>query len=327
MLHISRDDIAKLVSYEEVVDAVEEGMRYEAEGKATSAARINLPLGPTWTNGFSLIPGRNAMSIWMAGSDDRGGTFRSLSGGGGIALYIDAQGDPAAIIDFPLLQAYRTGAAAAVATKHLARPDSECYGMLGSGRFAKATLIAHARIMNVKEVRVYSPNKEHRERFAKDMESELNLSVRPVDSAPEAVTGADIVLVCTSMNGELDSWVIDGEWLKSGVHVTSNGGASELNTNVYAKASRVVVDDITEMQGQIWDIRRAVAQGVITWDKVVLLPDLVVGKQPGREKESDITLARNRGSGVQDLFPTALVYRKAIEQGVGRDLGPLLVPR
>jgi len=327
VLHLSQEDVRGLVSYPEVIEAVEDGMRQQADGGAQSVERINLPLGPGKPNDpFSRMFGHSAMSIWMAGSTDRGGTIRSLSAGGGIALYVDETGTPAAIIDFPLLQLYRTGAAAAIATKYFARPDSRRFAMLGSGRFGRATLAAHVAMMDIDEVRNYSPNQQHRAEFASEIQSEFQLNIAPADSAEEAVADADVIIVCTDLNGQNDPPGLIGEWLRPGVHVTANGGANELDPTVYQRASRVVVDDLEEIKQQIWDIKRAVEEGVLSWEQVDELPHVVAGRCPARVDPDEITVVRNRGNGVQDLFPTAAIYRKALETGTGTDIGQLVAP-
>jgi ornithine cyclodeaminase/alanine dehydrogenase-like protein (mu-crystallin family) len=158
------------------------------------------------------------------------------------------------------------------------------------------------------------------------MEAELGVEVRPADSAEEAAGDADVVLVCTNRNAEHDAPALLGDWLRPGMHVTSNGGASELDTSVYERASRVVVDDVHEVRAQIWDVKRAVAAGVLAWDSLDELRFVVAGKVAGRQGDDDITIVRNRGSGVQDLYPTAEMYRRATAQGVGRDLGRVASP-
>jgi alanine dehydrogenase len=326
MLHLSREDVRELITHEEVVRMVEEGMRRESDLSACSVPRIDVPLGPVHPTGLNVVPGRSGMSIWIGGSHDRGGTIRALTAGGGIALYIDEMGSPAAILDFTLVQQYRTGAAAAIGTKYLARPEARTFALLGSGWFAEATLAAHAVTFEMDEVRIFSPNQVHREQFALEMHEQFRVNMRPTKSALDAVDGADVILVCTGMNRRDHPPALLGEWLRPGVHVTSNGGANELETSVYARAARVVVDDRAEIMHQILDIQRAVAEGILTWDGVVELPQLVAHSLPGRQSPDEITIARNRGNGVQDLFPTVELYRRAIERGVGTELGALTRP-
>jgi alanine dehydrogenase len=327
MLHLSREDIKSLLSYEEVVRAVEEGMRKESAGEAHTSTRIDMPLGPGRPGGFNIGSGKTGMSIWIGGSDDRGGTIRALTGGGAIALYIDETGTPAAIMDFAHMQQYRTGAVAAIGTRLLARPDSHTFAMLGTGWFARATLAAHAVTMNMRDVRVYSRSKENREQFASDLQREIDIEVRPEESVDAAVEGADVILVCTGMNGRADPPAIRGDMLRPGVHVTANGGANEVDISVYECAARVVVDDKPEMKQQILDIQKAVEMGVLAWDTLEELPDLVASDAEQRRLPDDITVLRTRGNGVQDLFPTVDLYHRALERGVGTELGTLTRPR
>ena len=70
--------------------------------------------------------------------------------------------------------------------------------LLGSGGQAKTQVTAHAVVRKLSQVKVYSPTKENRERFAKEMSEETGIEVVPVDSAAEAIRGSDIVTAATN---------------------------------------------------------------------------------------------------------------------------------
>ncbi|MCW8173500.1 hypothetical protein D8S78_22770 [Natrialba swarupiae] len=84
-----------------------------------------------------------------------------------------------------------------VAIKHLARPDSKTLGIIGTGRQARTQLEAAVAVTAFDEIRAFSRTEENRERFAREMGSELEIDIEAVDSAEAAVTGAD-VLVCAT---------------------------------------------------------------------------------------------------------------------------------
>src|SRR6185436_7236801 len=109
----------------------------------------------------------------------------------------------------------RVGATSAVASKYLARQDAKVMALLGSGEQAKTQVTAHACVRNLKKVKVFSPTKANREKFAKEMSAETGIEVVAVDSAEEAVRGSDIDTAATNTVEP----VIQGKWVGPGMHL------------------------------------------------------------------------------------------------------------
>jgi len=162
--------------------------------------------------------------------------------------------------------------------------------------------------------------------------SSPKLLVKPVESTREAVEGSDIVLAATNSNTE----VLDGAWLEPGTHVVSivasnvglqQGGfirekRRELDDETIGRADRIVVCSREQSrQDQHGDIYDRVEKGLIRWDQIIELSEILSGKAPGRTAPQQITLFKNNaGQGVCDVALGALLYRRAKEQGVGIEL-------
>jgi alanine dehydrogenase len=129
-------------------------------------------------------------------------------------------GELVAIIHDGWLQHLRVAADSAIGTAIMAREDSAVLGMLGSGGMARAHVEAIVAVRRVKTLRVYSPTRENRERFAREMAERHGLHAEALPDAREVYRGADILAACT------DSVlpVIRGEWLEPGMHVICIGG-------------------------------------------------------------------------------------------------------
>src|SRR5439155_15668019 len=126
---------------------------------------------------------------------------------------VDPQtGTPLAIMDGRLITEMRTVAVSAVATKLLAPPDAKVLAILGSGVQAHSHVEALRLVRNFEEIRVWSPNREHAERFAKEIGGTAT-------SAEKAVRGADVVVTATNSKAP----VLKGAWLKPGCHVNAIG--------------------------------------------------------------------------------------------------------
>src|SRR5213594_3345951 len=96
-------------------------------------------------------------------------------------------GTPLAIMDGRLITEMRTAAVSAAATKLLAALDATVLAVLGSGVQARSHVDALRLVRNFEEIRVWSPTREHTERFAKEIGAKAT-------SAQEAVRGADVVV-------------------------------------------------------------------------------------------------------------------------------------
>src|SRR5205823_5238156 len=128
-------------------------------------------------------------------------------------LLIDPQtGMPLAIMDGRLITEMRTAAVSAAATKLLASPDAKVLAVLGSGVQAHSHAEALRLVRRFQEIRVWSPTREHTERFAKEISAKAM-------SAEEAVRDADTIVTATNSKTP----VLKGSWLKSGCHVNVVG--------------------------------------------------------------------------------------------------------
>ncbi|MFQ5903632.1 MAG: ornithine cyclodeaminase family protein, partial [Candidatus Binatia bacterium] len=226
-----------------------------------------------------------------------------------------------------------TACATAVGVKWLARKNSRRIGILGSRSQARCQLAAcKAVIPTLEEAKVYSPTPENRIKFAAEMTELLDIEVQAVRSAREAVQDVDILLTVTNSNVP----TFDGNWLEPGVHlcsiVSSNIG---LLRGGFIKQKRREVDDTTlrradiivcnskdqeklDEPGVLWD---PIQKGVITWEKVWDFKDLLSGKVPGRTSDDQISFFKNNAFwGVGDQVIGSLLYRRALEKGIGTQI-------
>ena len=115
-----------------------------------------------------------------------------------------------------VIQRMRVGATNGLGAKFLSRENAATVGMLGSGWQAAAQLLAITKVRNIKKITVFSPTKDNRIRFAREMEKLLETEVSEVDSAAEAVEKADVIMAATNALQP----VIKKSYLRQGVHIT-----------------------------------------------------------------------------------------------------------
>ena len=225
---------------------------------------------------------------------------------------------------------YRTAATSAVATRRLMRGDSRNLALFGSSHQARSHLRAFSHVMDLRQVRVFSPNAEHRKAFCREMEGPLSAAVEPVDAPAEALSGADVVLEAS--NTAIP--VFPGRLLEPGMHVTSIAGSNRELAAQQGVVRRAVDDDTIRKSDRIFvnireqtrqdeqgEIFQAITQGYLRWEQIHEIGDLAVGKVKGRENNSQITFYNNNaGMGVVDVTVAAHVYRLAKEHGLGQEI-------
>lgn len=226
----------------------------------------------------------------------------------------------------------RTAATSAVGTYALARRDSKTLGLFGAGNQARAHLVALSKLYRFRKVKVYTRSAENRDALARDMSEKFDLPVEPVDEPRKAATDVDIILTATNASVA----VLDGNWLEEGVHLTSivssnigliKGGflrkkRRELDDTTIRRSDVIVVcsksQAIQDEQGDLFD---PVQAGILSWDRVEDLGNLLNGEVSGRSSDRQITLFKNNaGQGTADVALGALAFKKILEKGKGQEL-------
>lgn len=313
-LLLGHDEVRATVDMKDAIAAMEAAFREEGEGGALLPARINMKAGKGW---LRVGPVALEQSGWA------GFKAMNLAPGHGVRyqvhLYKIATGELLAIMDAQHLTTLRTGATSAVATRRLARPGPAAVALLGSSVEARAQLDAMQEAGYVKSARVFSPTVANRKKLVEDYRRRFDMNIADVASAEEAIVGADIVLAAVKSS----ETVVYGRWLKSGAHVNSVGTARrdqrEIDPETFTRSARIIVDTKEGVLGEAGDA--VAAKDALASKEIHELSELVCGKTPGRTADDQITLFKSVGTGIQDIALAAVIYQKARERGVGRDIG------
>jgi alanine dehydrogenase len=307
-------DVRRLVAVGECVDWLEDSFRALAANRARNLprARVRHPEGM-----LHVLPagdfeaGAVGLKAYTSG---RGGT-RML-----VVLFSSGNGELLALLEANHLGAIRTGATSGVATKYLARQDARRVGVFGTGRQARTQLAAVAAVRALETVTAWSRDPNRRERFCEEMTKELDLPVRPARTPESAARDQDIVITITTAAEP----VLRGEWLEPGVHVNAAGSNSVLRREVdeaaVRRASLVVVDSRAQARLECGDLVGPVERGVLEWDQLVELADVVAGRVGGRADAEEITLFESQGLGLEDVTVAMRIYERARSQGIGEDV-------
>ena len=310
VLFLSQEEVTGLLDAGGLLDALDEAFRLVAAGRVSAPPRqaARAPAGmvlamPGFVPGYGLA----AKQVAVFPENHERGLPSHLAV---ITLFDEETGAPLAGMDGERITAARTGGASAVSVRLLARPDARVLAIVGSGVQAAAHVEAVSRVRDIAEVRIASRTVAHASALAAS-----DPRARAVDSFEEAVRGADIVCCCTHS----DRPVVSFAWLAPGAHVTSvgfNGAGSELDRETVTGGHLFIesVDAFAPPPAGCVEL-----QG-LSREAATELGAALAGDAPGRQRADEITVYKSTGHASQDVVAARLVYERALERGLGRQV-------
>ena len=219
-------------------------------------------------------------------------------------LFDATNGQPRALLDGGELTLRRTGAASALASRHLSVPQASRLLMVGTGRLAAHLIESHVLVRPVREVRIWGRRADRARALAASLRGP-ELSVEATDDLEGGTRWADIVSCATLSRQPL----VRGAWLKEGQHLDLVGAFTpemrEVDDEAVARA-QVFVDTRSGALSESGEIIGAIARGVI--DQRAIRGELCeLGS--GLFKRSGpraITLFKSVGSALEDLAAAQL---------------------
>lgn len=308
---LSRTDVQRLLSMELAVEAVEAAFAAFARGESRMPSKVYLEL-PNDMGDFRAMPAywQGAAGVKWVNSHPHNPSRHNLPAV--MALYVLSDPEtalPLAVLEATLLTAVRTGAAAAVASKHLARKPPRSLGLIGCGVQAGYILAAHRAVFGELETKVADRWPAAAERFALEHQAQA-VSI-------ETASGCDIVCTATPSRQP----VVQRAWLRPGAHVNAMGadapGKQELDPQILCDAA-VFVDDL-EQASESGEVNVPLHHGQLQRSHLNgILGEVILGEKRRRSVEQ-ITVFDSTGLAIQDLALAHAIYDVANEQNVGTD--------
>jgi ornithine cyclodeaminase/alanine dehydrogenase-like protein (mu-crystallin family) len=350
-LFINNEEIDQLITMRDTMEALEILYREMGEGIAVTAPRsdVHSPTAAAQSaegpmahylksmSGASPHFGTAALrfsSDIVAWRDSGGGMRReklpTLPGNrwmGIVMLFSSANGELLAIMNDGVLQRFRVGGANGVATKYLARRNAETVGLIGSGWQAGTQVMAVCEARRIKKIKVFSPTKENREKFARETSEQVGVEIIPVESYQEAVQDVDIIVTSTnSRTPFLGKWA-----LAKGLHLSAMQrdefddeallSCKPLVLHTHATENNVTSGALSHFEREDFKLRDHPTERGIDWKSLPTLPELVLGKIKGRVSDGQITgFVNNIGMGAQFAAVGKKVYDAAKARGAGREV-------
>lgn len=347
-LILSNEDVEQVLSMKDLVPAIEDAYIELIEGRGANRLRSDIVTPTTQcADGLyalksmdGVIPKLGAGAIRI-NSDiltfpESEGLMRRVKIPAapnrryvGLVLLFDTHdGAPLMICPDGVMQRMRVGATSAVAAKYMAKKESRSATIIGSGWQAGAQLLGLDAVFDLKDIRVFSPTGQNRERFAREMSKALGKEVRSFASGAQACKGVDIVACATNAVQP----VVFKEWLEPGMHLGAiRPAATEIERPAWEKIDLLAVLDHDDSPQIIYTHGVRVGEDIsgqgmgMPHDafhaSLPSLPAIMTGRHPGRTSDTQIScFLNNLGMGYQFAVAGHIVFKKAREAKLGLEL-------
>lgn len=314
LLYLSRADVASAgVTMHEIIDALETAFREHGAGKVEMPPKPGVHSRPdAFIHAMpAWIPALHAIGMkWVSGypdNQDRGLPYIS----GLLILNDDETGLPLAVMDCTWITGMRTGAATALAARYLARADSKTVGILGCGVQGRTNLEALEVLFPLERVVAYDRTPDNARRYASEVGGRWGLEVKIAQEPREAVTGCDIIVTAGPILRKPHATIKAG-WMDEGAFASLVDFDSYWDGLAMKEADKFCTDDVPQLEhyrsgGYFQDIPPIHAS----------LGELVIGARPGRQGPRERTMTANLGLALDDMATAPIVYRRAMERGIG----------
>ena len=304
---LSDDDVRRWLDPDELLDVLARGFA----SLTTGEVRAPLRNGVDVEDGFLLsmmahVPG-HPIGVKLVSVFHRNHSLGLPGHLALIALFDPRTGVPVAVMNGTWITAIRTAGGAALSTRLLARPNAVTLAIVGAGVQGEAHLRMLSRVREFQDIRITSLSFADAQRVAA-----ADPRAKALASAEEAVTGADVVCLCTTSSTP----VVQRTWLAPGTHVTSVG---------YMPPGSEVAPDLVQHARLFVETRVAFAPppagcaelAGLDPHEAVELGEVLLGRRPGRVSDAELTLYKSMGHAMEDLVAAWLAYESASAQGAG----------
>lgn len=313
-------DVEKTVDMKASISIIEDAFRKHAKGETLMPKRLHVAVD-------GMKGGLRIMPAALLGKRAVG--FKTISGAPGsrrpgstyflMVLFDPDEGSLLSIMAADTITRLRTGAASGVATKYLARRDSQTLGLYGAGVQARTQLEGVASVRSIRKVTAYDVSKERLEDFRRQMSPKLGIDITAA-SDPSEPASSDIVVTATTS----DKPFLMSGWVHPGTHINAMGANAPTKSEIdpdLMKRAKIFVDFREQVLAEAGDIINMIkSRELKETDISAELGELVVGAKDGRKSAEEITLFKSVGVAIEDLALALEVYGRARKLSIGKEI-------
>jgi alanine dehydrogenase len=307
-LFLTETDVAELLTPADAVEAIEACFVRMAAGSVKNRPRYRLGL----EGGALAVMAAADLELGYAGAKVYAG-FRDAARFAVLLFRADPP-ELVAVLEADKLGQLRTGAASAVAAKHLASRGATSLGMIGCGWQAQSQVACiRAGLPQLERVVAYCRTEERLRAFCEENGAEPG-------GSHQDPAACDVVVTATTSPDP----VLRGEWLQPGALVcavgANDGRRRELDNVVLERAAFVCCDSLDDAKLESADLIEPVSSGVLDWLEVHELQEVVGGEVTGRQSDQDIVVFKSNGLAAWDVAVAAAAVDRARVAGVGQEV-------
>ncbi len=313
VLLLSRSEVARLLTIQECIDAVEKMFRLLGEGKLPAPGILGIKSKQGGLHiKAGLFPGERDYIVAKLNTNfPPNRAAHDLPTIQGLIVVCDGEnGRPLAVLDSIDITIKRTAAASAVAAKYLARPDSSVATICGCGQQAVAQLRAISVTLPLQKIYAFDSDGDAAEKFAEMQARELGIAIKPVRDLQSALRGSDVCITCTTAT----EFFIRREDVRPGTFIAAVGADDNHKQEIdpALMASAKVVADHLDQSCTIGDTHHAIAAGLMRKEDVYAeLAAIVAGRKTGRTNADEIAIFDSTGIALEDAVAAVAVFEKA----------------
>lgn len=319
LLYLSNADIKAVgLTMAEIIDALEIAFKEKGAGRTETPPKpgIHPGGGDNFIHAMpAYIQGMKSAGVkWVSGFPEN--FKKGLPYISGLIILNDTEtGLPISVMDCVWVTAMRTGAATALSARYLARADASVVGVLGCGVQGRTNVEALNVLFTLKKVMAYDVSNQASAAYAAEIESRFGLEVTVATDPREAVDDCDIVVTAGPIL-KTPHATIQAGWLKAGAFASLVDYDSYWHPAAMKETDKFCTDDTPQLLfakekgGYFLDIPDIHAD----------LGEMAVGQKPGRETLTERTMTANLGLAIDDFAVAPLLYKKALERGIGTKL-------
>jgi ornithine cyclodeaminase len=324
MLILNHADVERLLTMEECIPLMESALILLARGEVVQPLRsvVRRPdnrgflgLMPAFGGGDLNAFGLKAVAIFP--ENPARGLDSHL---GAVLLFSGETGEVLAVINAAAVTAIRTAAVSAVATRLLARPESQRLVIFGTGVQARTHLAAMAAVLPLEHAAVISRDPERGRAFVEAARKRHSFEIELASDADQAVAGADVVVTVTSSRTP----VLKRSPIQNGTHInlvgSSVASAREADSETIAAGS-LFVDRRESTVNEAGDYLVPLSEGRIGPGHIrAEIGEILTGQVAGRQTPSEITIFKSLGLAIEDLAAASFLYRKGTGGKAGTEV-------
>ena len=326
MLLLSKEDIKKVFSMKDAIEADKKAFQLVVEDKCDAPLRTNIP-APKQDGNFLFMPAyvedMDSASLKIINIFPHNIDKGIPSSPAQLFLIDGKTGVVISALDGTYVTQLRTGAASGAAFDVLAKKECRVGALIGTGGQGAAQLEAMLVARKLEEVRVFDLNYERTKEFADRMQEELKeygARIIAVKSSDEAIDDADLLITVTPSSKP----VFDGTKIKKGATISCVGAyqhhMQEMDPEILLRASKIYFDSEEAVLSESGDILIPLEQGIISKDDFTGdLGNVIRGELAGRENDDEIIVFETVGVATQDLVAARSIYDKAAAAGIGTE--------